>query len=108
MKNRDLIGIWELTEAWRSNKKIETLDGTYYVFGNNGQMSTNFNSQMENEYEYVFDGRQITQKGEQETIYQIDSLTHSVLILSTTLRKFPFKMTLAKKQESEEMPTTEL
>ncbi len=108
-EKQDLIGQWELTEAWRNNRKTETLVGTYYNFDDNGHMSTNFNLDMqESSYEYEFDGRQITQKGEEETVYHIDSLTSSTLIFSTTFHNFPFKLALTKKLESEDEPTSEM
>ena len=104
-----LLGHWELSAAWRNNKKTETLTGTYYKFEGSGVMRTNFTADMqEGEVEYEFDGRDIIQKSEPETVYQIDSLTSSTLIFTTTFHEFPFKLALSKKQESEAEPETEL
>ena len=104
-----LTGRWELTNAWRNNKKTETLIGTYYEFESKGIMRTNLSLDMqEDEYEYEFDGINITQIGELETVYHIDSLTNSTLIFSTTFSDFPFKLELSKKRDSEEEVGSEL
>ncbi len=100
-----LIGRWELTDAWRSNKKTETLTGIYYEFATTGKMNTNFTLDMtDGEFPYEFDGRNIIQKGKMDRSYTIDSLTRETLIFSTVFNDSNFKLALVKKVpvESEE------
>ncbi len=97
-----LIGKWELTDAWRNNKKTETLTGTYYEFGEDGMMKTNLTTDLtEKEFPYEFDGRSITQKGTQNVVYSLDSLSEAVLIFSMSINNFPFRLVLAKVAPSE-------
>ncbi|MEZ4952980.1 MAG: hypothetical protein R2825_05340 [Saprospiraceae bacterium] len=100
-----LIGRWELNEAWRGNKKTETLTGIFYEFDTKGKMHTNFTMDMtEGEFPYDFDGRTIFQKGPTDRTYAIDSLTNETLIFSTNFNDYQFKLALGKKMpiESEE------
>lgn len=96
-----LYGRWELTDAWRRNKKTEMLIGTYYEFNQQGFMRTNFPSDMESKnHPYEFDGRTITLKEKDGFIYSVDTLTNSTLIFSTTYSKFPFKLAFSKKDST--------
>ena len=104
-----LLGKWELTEAWRNNRKTETLVGTFYEFEETGKMRTNFPLDMvHGEYEFEFDGREIIQKGKLETIYKIDTLTNSTLIFSTTFNKSSFKLAFGKHIATESDGNSEL
>ena len=104
-----LHGRWELTDAWRRNKKTEMLIGTYYEFDPSGSMRTNFPSEMDNgEHPYEFDGKVITINDQENVFYNIDTLTRSTLIFSTTYSNFPFKLALTKMDSSRVDNTTEL
>lgn len=92
-----LYGRWNLQEALRNNRKTETLTGTFYEFEPNGVMHTNFTPDQNmtpGEFAYEFDGRTITRKDDSESYYQVDSLSQSTLILSTTYGQYQFKFTL--------------
>ncbi|HFA51432.1 MAG TPA: hypothetical protein ENJ95_20660 [Bacteroidetes bacterium] len=92
-----LFGKWELQDAWRNGKKTETLSGTYYEFSEDGKMKTNLTpTATEEEFPYSFDGYQIVQKGENEVVYKLDSLTESVMAVSMVIQKFPFRLVLNK------------
>ena len=103
-----LIGRWELTDAWRSKRKTETLTGIYYEF-DDSKMRTNFTMDMkEQEFAYDFDGQSVLQKGKTERFLYIDSLTQSFLLISTTFNEFPFKLALQKKPPIQSEAETEM
>ena len=92
-----LIGRWEIIEAYRNGKKTETLTDTFYEFDRSGKLSTNLTpSATKEEYDYKFDGSEIKQAGGLETVYQVENLTDSLLVLSMNINKFPFRLTLGK------------
>jgi hypothetical protein len=93
----DLIGHWEISKAWRNGKQTETLTGTYYEFGEDGNMKTNLTpTTMEESYGYSFSGHEIKQKGETEITYKVDSLTPNFLAMSMAIQNFPFVLELNK------------
>ncbi|MEO1261211.1 MAG: hypothetical protein AAFZ15_20580 [Bacteroidota bacterium] len=104
-----LHGRWELTDAWRRNKKTEMLIGTYYEFNPTGTMRTNFPSEMDTgDHPYEFDGKIITVNDMENVFYTIDTLTESKLIFTTVYSNFPFKLSLIKNDSSGMDPTKEL
>ena len=97
-----LYGRWELTDAWRNQKRTEMLVGTFYEFDRQGIMKTNFNMEMTpKDFPYEFDGKAISQKSTPESILLIDSLSHSTFIFYMVFNNSTFKMAMGKKQESE-------
>ncbi len=104
-----LIGKWELTDAWRNNRKTETLTGTYYEFAENGMMKTNLTSDLsEGIFAFEFDGKTLIQKGTEEVVYSLDSLTETILIFSMNIKNFPFKLALTKSVPTENEAGLEL
>ena len=94
-----LYGRWELTEAYRNSRKTETLTGTFYEFNENGNVKTNFTPQhnmVAHEFPFDFNGKEIKLKGEQEFLYQVDTLSQDLLMVSTNFDRFRFKFTLNK------------
>ncbi|MBI5917502.1 MAG: hypothetical protein HY842_19210 [Bacteroidetes bacterium] len=109
-QQNNLIGRWELANAWRNGKQTETLTGTFYEFSEDGSMKTNLTpSAMEAEFPYRFLGNEIRQEGEPSVVYSIDTLTGSTLSMSMTINNFPFRLELQKAQppvESEAVDST--
>ncbi|HHM21036.1 MAG TPA: hypothetical protein ENJ20_03335 [Bacteroidetes bacterium] len=96
--DKDLLyGRWDLSQAWRSNRPIETLDDLFYEFYKNGKMRTNFTLDMTpGEFDYSFDGQVIEQKGGGDLVYMVDSLGHDKLIMTTVFSNYPFRLALDK------------
>ena len=92
-----LVGRWELETGWRNNRETQTLTGTYYEFTDDGKMRTNLTpSTLEIEFPYSFSGNEIKQKSEPPAIYQIDSLTDTVLIFGMKINDIPFRLAMKK------------
>lgn len=92
-----LVGRWEIVEAFRNGKKIETLTDTFYEFTDEGQMTTNLTPTASPEdFAYQFTGSEIKQEGGAETTFTVENLNDSTLTMSMMIQKFPFKLVLAK------------
>ncbi len=101
-EKNQLLGRWEIAEAYRNGKKTETLTGTFYEFGEDGNMRTNLNpAAMEESYPFEFDGQKIQQKGGVKTEFAVEELTDSTLIMKMTISKFPFRLMLNKVVEQD-------
>lgn len=92
-----LLGRWEITEAYRNGKKTETLTDTFYEFDSEGNMRTNLNPvAMPETYGYDFDGQKISQKGGTDTEFKVEELNDSTLTMSMQINEFPFRLKLHK------------
>ena len=92
----DLLGKWNITTAVRDSKPTTTMDGMYFEFAEEGQLTTNMTGEAET-YQYEIDKEQILQRGGTiETDYKIESLLDNELVLSTSLGGKPFRITLAR------------
>jgi hypothetical protein len=92
-----LTGRWEIDKAWRNGKQTETLTGTYYEFGENGEMRTNLTPTLvEDEFSYEYSDNVIEQKSEPPVTYTIENLTDSLLVFSMKINNFPFRLQLKK------------
>lgn len=92
-----LVGRWELDKAWRNGKQTETLTGAYYEFGNDGKMLTNLTPNlMDDNFSYEFSGSEIKQQSDPEVILSVENLNDSLLVMSMTINKFPFRLQLKK------------
>lgn len=100
-----LVGRWEIAEAFRNGKKTETLTNTFYEFDDRGNMKTNLTpTATAEEYRFNFDGTEIKQKGGAETTYKVESLSDSTLTMSMKIQKFPFRLVLAKVPHRDSLP----
>ena len=76
---------------------VGAAQGFVVQFSEDGKMKTNLTpTATEEEFPYSFDGYQIVQKGENEVVYKLDSLTESVMAVSMVIQKFPFHLVLNK------------
>ena len=95
----ELAGRWEISEAFRDGKATDTMEGMFFEFTEDGQLTTNMTGAAET-YQYELDGDQIEQReGTIETDYTIESLLEQQLILTTTLRGKHFRMVLEQEGE---------
>ena len=95
----DLTGRWEIQEAFRDGKSTDTMEGMYFEFVEDGQLTTNMTGADET-YRFELDGNKVQQReGTIETDYVIESLLEQELILTTTLRGKQFRMVLQQTAE---------
>lgn len=96
-EENQLVGRWEIVEAFRNGKKTETLTDTFYEFSKEGQMTTNLTpTATEENFPYQFTGSEIKQEGGAETVFKVENLNDTSLTMSMMIMKFPFKLVLAK------------
>ncbi len=86
-----ILGYWQLTKGLRNKSETPTLQGVYYQFGADGKMQTNLPIGAEQPTDYVVKEDKIEQKSVQPVSYHIQSVTDSILVLTTDLRGIPFE-----------------
>lgn len=99
-----LIGKWELQEAYRNGSPAASLEDLFFEFEETGQMSTNILGATA-QSDYHFDGQKIVQAaGESgmEVAYEVEGITDTSLVLRTSLRRYDFKFDLRKIKASME------
>lgn len=100
-----LIGKWEIKEAYRNGSLAESLEDLYFEFDESGQMSTNILGAT-TKTDYLFEGDSIVQSaGENgiEVTYNVEGITDTSLVLLTVLRRYNFKFDLRKSTGAEEL-----
>ena len=93
-----LIGKWELIEAYRNGSLAESLDDLFFEFYGDGKMRTNISGSTQ-QSEYQLDGQVILQSAGDdgmELSYEITNISDSTLTLNTNLRRYQFKFELGK------------
>jgi len=94
-----LQGRWDLSEAYRSGKKTETLTGTFFEFLPERKLIYNL-AGLREEVSYNLDGQTITPlESRQSVTFMIEELDAGKLTLSMVMRNTPFKFVLLKKGE---------
>lgn len=94
VQSSELVGRWEIKEAFRDGKATDTMEGMYFEFSEDGQLVTNMTGAAET-YSFELDGDEIEQRnGTIETDYTIETLEEAQLVLTTTLRGKVFRMVL--------------
>lgn len=102
-------GRWELTKGFRNQKETETLQGVFFQFGADGNMSTNLPVGADAPTPYELSKNEIRQKSAQEVVYTIQSATDSSLVLAMELRGIQFELQLRKAMpEAPEAPVDSL
>ena len=93
-----VYGKWELTEALRNDRPAASLENIFFEFYQDGKMVTNFNATGNTETsEYAISGNKIRQKNnELSPEYIIEEVNDTLLVLSTELRNFDFRLLLKK------------
>ena len=94
IQTSDLVGRWDIREAYRDGKPTDTMVGMYFEFSEDGQLKTNMTGADE-AYSFELSGEEIRQReGTIETDYKIESLLESELTITTTLQGKHFRMVL--------------
>jgi hypothetical protein len=92
----DLLGRWEIKEAYRNEKNAEDMQGLFFEFFGDGKMLTNMSSSTA-EAQFELKKQTILQRGgEMDADYQIASLTDTSMVLVTVLRDYNFRFVLKK------------
>ncbi len=98
-----ILGKWQIHEAYRNGKIAESLDDLYFEFFEDGKIRTNLlgaNAQ----FEYTLEDQLIKQKADDNGIevdYAITEVSDTALVLTTLLRRYNFKFDLRKSIEVE-------
>lgn len=92
-----LLGRWELTSAQRDARSTDSLRGLYFEFTEDQVLRTNIMNGQAEEGTYERSENNIAQRNTtQEIDYSIESLTDSVLVLTTNLANTDFRFVFAK------------
>lgn len=96
-----LLGRWDIRQGLRNGRATESLDQLFFVFYEEGRMQTNITgSPADANYELAED--QILQRGgPMEIDYTIQSLTDSLLILTTSINNYDFRLELGRTIQEE-------
>jgi len=98
---QDLIGYWEIQNAYRNGQQTESLDELFFEFLADGTMRTNI-SGIPNDAAYAVKGNTVQQReSDMEIDYTIQEATDSTLILSTTIRNYDFRFELDQRVPQE-------
>lgn len=91
-----VIGRWELDKAFRNGETTNTLQGLYFEFYEDGNMSTNL-PVSPSESQYELEGSVIRQTEIETPLeFDIQSISDSNLVLGTQLHNFSFRFLLRK------------
>ena len=110
IQDTDLIlGRWDIEEALRSGRPTESLDELFFEFYEEGKMRTNITGSTV-DGSYKINGDQLHQSGTPlEVDYTIQTLSDSMLILTTLINKLDFRLqfskTVHRKQSGELFPS---
>jgi hypothetical protein len=93
-----LLGKWQLLEGWRNNRQSPSLENIFFEFfpDNNMRSNFNFNGSSEAATFQLKENILKQSNGEMELDYTVESLSDSILILSTTLMDADFRLLLKK------------
>lgn len=98
-----LIGKWELKEAYRNGELAESLEDLFFEFTEAGEMSTNILGATL-QTDYLFEGDKIVQTAGDngmEVAYSVEAITDSSLLMTTTLRRYNFRFDLRRASPEE-------
>ncbi len=98
-----LLGRWELQAAQRDGRPTDSLRGLYFEFSENQGFRTNImNGEVEEGIYEMGEENSITQRNTSQDIdYTVESLTDSMLVLTTNLASTDFRFVLAKATQEE-------
>lgn len=96
-KQQKIVGNWELTYGEMNGRPAPGLESIYFRFSNDS-IFTNFNASATDEVvKYTIEKDKIHQNSEPKMIYQIESLSDTVMTLKTALQGRDFSLRLVKK-----------
>jgi len=90
-----LAGKWELTEAYRNDRKTETLNSLYLIFGAGNQLETNLYGESKKTV-YELKNNMLIQKDSLNTTFNIESLSDTTLRLTTVIQQQNFRFGFTK------------
>jgi uncharacterized lipoprotein YehR (DUF1307 family) len=93
-----LLGRWNLKEAYRNGSQAESLENLFFEFTESGEMRTNILGAT-TQTDYLFEGDKIVQTAGDngmEVAYSVESISDTSLVLTTTLRRYNFKFDLRR------------
>lgn len=91
-----IFGRWEIINATRNGRVAQTLSDLFYVFNPDGTMQTNL-PLGKPESEFQINGSIIEQDlGETTVTYQIESISDSLMTLTTEMRDTRFRFNFRK------------
>ena len=95
-----LQGTWDLKNAFRDKKKTVALENTFFKFGKEGAMKTNFNVDMKTEsHSFTLQNniiRQESANADKQT-YHIYEASDTSLTLQTRYKGYEFKLIMEKR-----------
>lgn len=94
-----ILGRWEIQEASRNGRITESLAQLYYDFAVDGKMQTNLSGATESGTYEISDQKLLQKDMQINAEYNIESLSDTLLILTTKLRNSDFKFVLVPKME---------
>lgn len=94
-----LLGRWVIREGFRNGQATESLSELFFEFEKEGRMATNLPlPELSAKATYALDNDKIVQRqGEAEVEYEIETLSDSLLIITTRMRNYDFRFVLKKK-----------
>lgn len=98
-----ILGKWTLLEGWRNNRPSPSLENIAFEFFADGNMRSNFNFNGSSEAG-IFELKENMlhqRNGQIDVDYAVESLSDSIMILSTNLMDADFRL-LLKKQASDQ------
>ena len=96
IEQTDLLGRWEIEEAYRNEQNAEDMQGLFFEFFGDGKMLTNMSSST-SEAQFELKKQTILQRGgEMDADYEIASLSDTSMVLVTVLRDYNFRFVLKK------------
>ncbi|NJL74993.1 MAG: hypothetical protein HC892_08135 [Saprospiraceae bacterium] len=96
INTENLVGRWQLKQAFRNEQPIETMSDLYFSFTTEGNMETNMPTG-EGAATYSVSGDKIEQRNDQSQLeYRIEELTETTLILNTQVENFRFRFAMEK------------
>lgn len=95
LETSDVLGKWNLKEAYRGGKPTETLRGVYFEFMENGQAKTNFNLEGQDKMlTYEMKEGKILMKGDGSLDIKAEKDLDGNLTFNTSLQNYKFKLIL--------------
>lgn len=99
--NNLILGRWDIQEALRGGRPTESLDNLFFEFFEEGKMRTNITGTLV-DGSYEIDGDQLLQRGGPlEADYSIQTLSDSLLVLTTMINRFDFRLTFNRTVQEE-------
>ncbi len=95
LEKTDIVGDWQLKEAFRDGKKTGTLESVYFSFKEDGTMKSNFNMSMEEmDAKYEIKNGTIEVGGAHPLKINVERTLENELVFKTGISNAKFKLHL--------------